>query len=243
MKTWRSLVAAMVLSGLLIPGTSVTRLLLAPAAAQSVDAIAIEGNRRIEAETIRSYFRPGPGGHLDQAAIDDGLKALIETGLFQDVHIDQSGRTPCRRSVVENPVIGRVAFEGNKKIKDEQLSAEVQSKSRAARCRARWCSPTRCGSPKSTVTFRPLRRACQSCRSSSSSNNRVDLVFEIDEGAKTGDQGRSSSSATTAYLGVPPEATSSRPARSNLLSFLGDATTSTILTASRPTATCCAAST
>ncbi|NVL73287.1 hypothetical protein HWN77_27400, partial [Escherichia coli] len=65
MKTWRSLVAAMVLSGLLIPGTSVTRLLLAPAAAQSVDAIAIEGNRRIEAETIRSYFRPGPGGHLD----------------------------------------------------------------------------------------------------------------------------------------------------------------------------------
>ena len=101
----------------------------APALAQTVDSITVEGNRRVELETIRSYFHPGPGGRLGQAQIDDGLKALIETGLFQDVHIDQRGGRLVV-VVVENPVIGRVAFEGNKKVKDEQLTAEVQSKPR-----------------------------------------------------------------------------------------------------------------
>ena len=100
-----------------------------PVAAQTVASIQVEGNRRVEIETIRSYFKPGPGGRLDQAQIDDGLKALIETGLFQDVRISQTGGH-LLVTVVENPVIGRVAFEGNKKIKDEQLSAEVQSKPR-----------------------------------------------------------------------------------------------------------------
>ena len=57
------------------------------------------------------------------------MKALIETGLFQDVKIGQSGGH-LLVTVVENPVIGRVAFEGNKKVKDEQLSAEIQSKPR-----------------------------------------------------------------------------------------------------------------
>ena len=62
-----------------------------PAAAQTVASIAVEGNRRVEVETIRSYFKPGPGGRLGQAQIDDGLTALIETGLFQDVRINQVG--------------------------------------------------------------------------------------------------------------------------------------------------------
>src|SRR5881392_2850306 len=96
-----------------------------PAAAQTVASISVEGNRRVEVETIRSYFKPGPGGRLGQAQIDDGLKALIETGLFQDVRINQAGGRLVV-TVVENAVIGRIAFEGNKKVK-EQLSAEVQS--------------------------------------------------------------------------------------------------------------------
>ncbi|HEY3031518.1 MAG TPA: POTRA domain-containing protein, partial [Bradyrhizobium sp.] len=110
---------------------AVLAVLLVPsaAAAQTVSSIQVEGNRRVEIETIRSYFKPGPGGRLDQASIDDGLKALIETGLFQDVRISTTGGRLVV-TVVENPVIGRVAFEGNKKIKDEQLSAEVQSKPR-----------------------------------------------------------------------------------------------------------------
>ncbi|MGY4624256.1 outer membrane protein insertion porin family [Bradyrhizobium sp. USDA 4486] len=154
------------------------------ALAQTVQSISVEGNRRVEVETIRSYFKPGPGGRLDQAAIDDGLKALIETGLFQDVRINRGPAGQIIVSVVENPVIGRIAFEGNKKIKDEQLTAEVQSKARGTFSRAMVQSDTlriaeiyrRSGRYDVRVTPEIIEQP----------NNRVDLIFTIEEGAKTG---------------------------------------------------------
>ncbi|UCF54104.1 MAG: outer membrane protein assembly factor BamA [Bradyrhizobium sp.] len=152
--------------------------------AQTVQSISVEGNRRVEVETIRSYFKPGPGGRLDQGAIDDGLKALIETGLFQDVKINRGPGGQIIVSVVENAVIGRVAFEGNKKIKDEQLTAEVQSKARGTFSRAMVQSDTlriaeiyrRSGRYDVRVTPEIIEQP----------NNRVDLIFTVEEGAKTG---------------------------------------------------------
>ena len=154
-----------------------------PAAAQTVNSIEVVGNRRVELETIRSYFKPGPGGTLDAGRIDDGLKALIETGLFSDVKINrQGGRLIV--SVVENPVIGRVAFEGNKKVKDEQLTAEVQSKPRGTLSRPMVQSDAqriaeiyrRSGRYDVRVTPEIIEQP----------NNRVDLVFTVAEGVKTG---------------------------------------------------------
>src|SRR5262249_46915488 len=55
------------------------------AQAPTVSSIVVQGNQRVEADTIRSYFRPGPTGHLDAFQIDEGVKALISTGLFQEV--------------------------------------------------------------------------------------------------------------------------------------------------------------
>ncbi|WP_409188578.1 outer membrane protein assembly factor BamA [Bradyrhizobium sp. RDM4] len=154
------------------------------ALAQTVQSISVEGNRRVEVETIRSYFKPGPGGRLDQGAIDDGLKALIETGLFQDVKINRGPGGQIIVSVVENPVIGRVAFEGNKKIKDEQLTAEIQSKARGTFSRAMVQSDTlriaeiyrHSGRYDVRVTPEIIEQP----------NNRVDLVFTVEEGVKTG---------------------------------------------------------
>lgn len=154
-----------------------------PAAAQTVASIAVEGNRRVEVETIRSYFKPGPGGRLGQAQIDDGLKALIETGLFQDVRINQVGGRLVV-TVVENAVIGRIAFEGNKKVKDEQLSAEIQSKPRGTFSRPMVQSDAqriaeiyrRSGRYDVRVTPEIIEQP----------NNRVDLIFTITEGSKTG---------------------------------------------------------
>jgi outer membrane protein insertion porin family len=97
-------------------------LVSSPVAAQTVSSIEVQGNRRVEIDTIRSYFKGGAGDRLDQGAIDDGLKALIGTGLFQDVKINRVGNRLVV-VVVENPVISRVVFEGNKKVKDEQLSS------------------------------------------------------------------------------------------------------------------------
>src|SRR3977135_3564481 len=172
------------LAALIMLATPVAATLVAsPAFAQAVSSIQVEGNRRVEVETIRSYFKPGPGGRLDQARIDDGLKALIETGLFQDVRISQPGGRLVV-TVVENPVIGRIAFEGNKKVKDEQLSAEIQSKPRGTLSRPMVQSDAqriaeiyrRSGRYDVRVTPEIIEQP----------NNRVDLVFTITEGSKTG---------------------------------------------------------
>ena len=129
MRVRGGLLAALILFALPVAATLAACLCRRRPPPRPLPRFEVQGNRRVEIETIRSYFKPGPGGHLDQGAIDDGLKALIETGLFQDVKINNVGGHLVV-TVVENPVIGRVAFEGNKKVKDDQLSAEVQSKPR-----------------------------------------------------------------------------------------------------------------
>jgi outer membrane protein insertion porin family len=174
--------AALIMFAVPVAAT-LTMLVSSPAVAQTAASIVVEGNRRVEVETIRSYFRPGPGGRLGQAEIDNGLKALIETGLFQDVRINtQGGRIIV--TVVENPVIGRIAFEGNKKVKDDQLSAEIQSKPRGTFSRPMVQSDAqriaeiyrRSGRYDVRVTPEIIEQP----------NNRVDLVFTIVEGSKTG---------------------------------------------------------
>ncbi len=177
------LTAALMFFAVPLPATVTGLALSSPVAAQTAASIVVEGNRRVELETIRSYFKPGPGGRLDQAAIDDGLKALIETGLFRDVRINQAGGRLVV-SVVENPVIGRVAFEGNKKVKDEQLTAEIQSKPRGTLSRPMVQADTlriaeiyrRSGRYDVNVTPEIIEQP----------NNRVDLIFTVNEGAKTG---------------------------------------------------------
>ena len=174
--------AALMLVALPLATVATVALVPSQAAAQTAASIGVEGNRRIEADTIRSYFKPGPNGRLDSARIDDGLKALIETGLFQDVKINNAGGRIVV-VVIENPVIGRVAFEGNKKVKDEQLQAEVQSKARGTLSRAMVQSDT----ARITEIYRRNGRFDVKVEPKiiEQPNNRVDLVFEVTEGAKT----------------------------------------------------------
>src|SRR5437899_11678887 len=146
------------------------------AQAPAVSAIVVQGNQRVEADTIRSYFRPGPNGRLDAFAIDEGVKALYATGLFQDIRPSIAGGRLII-TVVENPVINRIAFEGNKKVKDEQLKAEIQSKER--------------GTLSRPVVQADVARLVEVYRRSGRfdirvepkiiplPNNRVDLIFEI----------------------------------------------------------------
>ena len=176
-------VAALLTIALPVAALVTASVVSSPAAAQTVSSIVVEGNRRVEAETIRSYFKAGPNGRLDSGRIDDALKALYGTGLFQDVKINQAGGRIVV-TVVENQVIGRVVFEGNKKVKDEQLSAEVQSKARGTFSRA--------------VVQSDAQRIAEIYRRSGrydvhvepqiieQPNNRVDLIFKVTEGNKTG---------------------------------------------------------
>ena len=179
----RGLVAAGLLLGVAF---ALSTALAAPVLAQAVlttSSIVVEGNRRVEADTVRSYFKVAPGEHLDAAKIDAALKALYGTGLFQDVRITQSGGKLIV-TVVEAPVINKIAFEGNHRLKDEQLLQEIQSKERGALSRAAVQADVqriieiyqRNGRFDVSVVPKIIDRP----------NNRVDLVFEVNEGEKTG---------------------------------------------------------
>ncbi len=89
--------------------------------------IAVAGNRHTDPAMIRSYFHVMPGKPLDAAALDAALKALYATGLFGDVKITPQG-AGVLVTVVENPTVVRIAFEGNKKVKDAELKKDLQSK-------------------------------------------------------------------------------------------------------------------
>lgn len=95
-------------------------------AASSADSIVVAGNRHIDAAMIRAHFHAGGDGKFDAAALDAALKSLYATQFFQDVKIARRGGR-ILVTVVENPTIEGVAFEGNKKLKDADLRKAVQS--------------------------------------------------------------------------------------------------------------------
>jgi len=156
--------------------------LAAEAAAQAHESIAVEGNRRVDTETVRSYFHAAPDGRFEEAARDAALKALLATGLFDKVTIERAGE----RLVVhltEAPVLDRVAFEGNKKIQDKELAAVTESKPRGTLQRA----TVQADVGRIMDAYRHAGRDDVGVvpQIISRGNDRVDLVYLVKEGAKT----------------------------------------------------------
>ena len=145
-------------------------------------SITVEGNKRVDVATVRSYFHASPDGRFDEAARDAGLKALIGTHLFDKVSIERSGE----KLIVhlhEAPVIDRVAFEGNKRVKDGDLSPVVESKARGSLQRTTVQSDVE----HIVEAYRHLGRDDVTVKPVviDRGSDRVDLVFEVNEGAKT----------------------------------------------------------
>jgi outer membrane protein insertion porin family len=152
--------------------------LVVAASAAAAAGIAVQGNRRIDSETIASYFHG-----TDQAAVNKGVKDLYATGLFSDVRIrHEGGRLVVE--VAENNVINRVVFEGNSKVKTESLTAETASRSRGPYSQAMVDADIE----RIKDVYRRSGRAAAkvTARTVDLPNGRVDVVFKIDEGEKTG---------------------------------------------------------
>jgi outer membrane protein insertion porin family len=148
------------------------------AASTQAAAIDLKGNRRVEADTVRSYFRQP----LDAETIDAGLKALYASGLFTDVRVAHAGGRLVV-TVVEAPVIDRISFEGNHALEDKQLTPELQSKVRGGLIRATVHDDV----VRLEEVYRRNGRFDVRIvpKTVAHGSDRVDLVFEIDEGAKT----------------------------------------------------------
>lgn len=145
--------------------------------------IMVAGTQRIEAATVLSYISIREGDQYDEQAIDRSLKTLFATGLFADVKFRWNGQV-LTIHVVENPIINQIDFEGNDKVSTKDLQKEVQLKPRTVFTRARVQSDVqriielyrRNGKFAASVDPQIIQRP----------QNRVDLIFAINEGATTG---------------------------------------------------------
>jgi outer membrane protein insertion porin family len=152
------------------------------AQAQVVSSIVVEGNQRVENDSILAYIPFSAGSNVSADEIDAAVKALFQTGLFSDVQITRRGGTLVVR-VEENPMINRVNFEGNSAVKDADLAKEVELRERTMFTRAKVLSDVnriiavyrRAGYYSVTVSPKIIKLP----------QNRVDLVFEINEGEET----------------------------------------------------------
>jgi len=148
-----------------------------------IKEIEVKGNQRIETDTVRAYMTVPPGVLYDPEEVDKSLKALFSTGLFADVTISLE-ESNLVVDVIENPIINRMAFEGNQELNDEELTPEVQLRPRVVFTRARVQSDVqrivdlyrRSGLFAATIEPKVVQLP----------ENRVDLIFEIDEGDVTG---------------------------------------------------------
>src|SRR6056297_3897582 len=157
--------------------------LFAPAPAQAQEYrftdVTIEGNQRIEGDTILSFSGIARGETVGAGELNAAYQRILDSGLFETVELVPQGNRLLIR-VTEFPTINRIAFEGNDKLKSEELSGFIQSRSRQV------FSPAQAerdaaiiaeayaqnGRVSARVTPKVIRR----------SDNRVDLVFEIFEG-------------------------------------------------------------
>lgn len=165
---------------IIVGASSETSLLFA----QSLGAteIRVEGAQRIEADTVRSYVPIRAGQKITTQGMDDALKKLFATGLFADVIVSREGSVVVVR-VVENPIINRIAFEGNKRVSNEILQDEVKLRPRIVYTRSRVQSDVQ----RLIDVYRRNGRFAASVEPKviQLPQNRVDLVFEITEGPIT----------------------------------------------------------
>jgi outer membrane protein insertion porin family len=183
-KNWMKVVALSAALAGVVPvlATGIPAVGLSAAQADVVNRITVTGTTRVETETIISYLTIQPGRNFTATDIDDSIKALFSTGLFSDVRITRQGGALVV-AVVENPVIARVSFEGNERHDDAALAGTVELQPRSVLTQAKVQSDTQ----RIQELYRRTGRYNASVEPQviDLGQNRVDLIYKIDEGPRT----------------------------------------------------------
>lgn len=169
----------------LLGGTGVGGMIFGAPSAEAavVSTINVQGNKRIEASTIRNYITIKPGVSFGAADIDESVKALYTTGLFLDVGISQRG-SALLVVVVENQIVNSVIFQGNKKIKSNILITLVDTKTRGVMTEPQLQADVQ--RIKDYYDHTGRSNASVETQITQLDNNRVDVAFVINEGGRTG---------------------------------------------------------
>jgi len=149
-----------------------------------IQAIVVTGNQRIEAETVKSYLPVQAGMPADEELLDLSLKTLFRTGLFSDVKLAMQPNHVLNIEITENPIVNQVIFEGNKKIKEDKITEEIQLAPRSIYTRTKVQADVQ----KIIEMYRAKGRfaARVTPKVKPLEQNRIDVIYEIDEGPKTG---------------------------------------------------------
>ena len=144
--------------------------------------VVVEGAQRLDPATVRSYLLLRSGDKFDPARIDRSLKSLFATGIFADVSLQRNG-DDLIVTVIENPVINRIAFEGNEKFTDDALNEELNLRPRVIYTRTKVQKDVK----RMLTLYRQGGRfaALIEPKLVKLEQNRVDLIFEINEGKPT----------------------------------------------------------
>ncbi len=156
----------------------------APAEAQQViRSIEVSGNQRIEPETVVSYIQLRPGQPYDRERLDQAIRDLYATELFADAQITGVETGNLVIQVRENPVINRIVLEGNRRIKDDKILPEIRLAPRQIFTRSR----ARADVARIIELYRRQGRFAASVEPKivQLDQNRVDVVFEVEEGARS----------------------------------------------------------
>ena len=164
------------------PTAVVSAPVAAPEAAVPIQSITVNGAQRLEPDTIRSYIKLRVGQIYSQAAADQALKDLFATELFSDVKVSNDNGN-VMIEVKENPVINRIVLEGNKRIKNEKITPEIKLAPRQIFTR----SKVRADVARIIELYKRQGRFAASVEPKMVmlDQNRVDIVFEINEGPKS----------------------------------------------------------
>lgn len=158
----------------------------APSAPPVIKQIGVAGAQRLEAETIVSYIQLRPGQVYTAEAADQALRDLYATELFTDARIafnNEDDRGQVVITVVENPVINRIILEGNRRLKDDKILPEIKLAPRQIFTR----SKVRADVNRIIELYKRQGRfaATVEPKMVQLDQNRVDVVFEINEGPKS----------------------------------------------------------
>jgi outer membrane protein insertion porin family len=187
------LMVGTVLGGLAAPALAQT----SPAPAQPVEAappaeaaptqiirsVTVTGNQRLEPETVLSYMALRPGQPYSAETLDQALRDLYATELFADVVISGADTGNINIQVRENPVINRIVLEGNRRLKEDKIRPEIRLAPRQIFTR----SKVRADVARIIELYRRQGRFAATVEPQivQLDQNRVDLVFEIEEGPKS----------------------------------------------------------
>ena len=148
----------------------------------AISEIKVVGAARIEEGTIRSYMLVGVGDSFDPDKIDRSLKTLYATGLFSDVKLTRNGSVLVV-TVAENPIINRIAFEGNHKLSDNDLRPLLDERPRAV------FTPQAAQADRQKILDAYAKKgrfgATVEPKIIHLEHNRVDVVFEVTDGSAT----------------------------------------------------------